>query len=149
MTPTIIDPSLYSQFEDDQLVGINGSYVDKIFRAGTDEWNTNSDDTLERFETTGNQQAPFKFAGMHITESDNMYHINQDFYESKIEQVPSDAEFSKFVSMEMRLEWLANTRPDIVFKISQIAQVTRAMYEKDISKHCKRLNKATKYVHDH
>ena len=41
------------------------------------------------------------------------------------------------------------TRPDIVFEISQIAQKTGAMYEKDISKHCKRLSRAIEYVHDH
>ena len=37
ITPTIIDPFLYCQFEDDHLVGINGSYVDDLLRAGTDE----------------------------------------------------------------------------------------------------------------
>ena len=31
MTPTIIDQSLYCQFEDDQIFGINGSYVDDLF----------------------------------------------------------------------------------------------------------------------
>ena len=84
MTPTIIDPSLYCQFEDDQLFGINGSYVDDLLRAGADEWQTHSDATLERFETTRNQQASFIFAEMHITESGNMYHIDQDFYMNKI-----------------------------------------------------------------
>ena len=51
--------------------------------------------------------------------------------------------------MRMKSAWLAKTRPDIVFEISQISQVAQAMYEKDISKHWKRLNKAVKYVHDH
>ena len=36
----------------------------------------------------------------------------------------------------------------MVFEISEISQVIRDMYEKDISKHCKRLNKAIKYVHN-
>ena len=51
--------------------------------------------------------------------------------------------------MTMKLAWLANTGPDIVLEISQVAQVTRAMYEKDISIYFKRLNKAINYVHDH
>ena len=34
-----------------------------------------------------------KFARMHITVSDDMYHIDQDFYMNKIGQVPSDAKF--------------------------------------------------------
>ena len=32
---------------------------------------------------------------MNITESDNVHHIEQDFYMSKIEQIPSTAEFRK------------------------------------------------------
>ena len=117
MTPKIIDRSLYCQFEDDQLVGINGSYVDDLLRAGTDEWKNYSDATLERFETTGSQQAPSIFAGMHITESENMFHIDQDFYMSRIEQIPLNAKFSRFASMKMKLACLANTRTDIVLEI--------------------------------
>ena len=30
MFHTIVDPSLYCQFEDDKLVGVNGSYVDDL-----------------------------------------------------------------------------------------------------------------------
>ena len=67
MIPTIIDPALYCQLEDNQLIGINEGYVDDFNRAGTDEWKAHSDATLERLETIGNQQAPFKFAGKHIT----------------------------------------------------------------------------------
>ena len=51
--------------------------------------------------------------------------------------------------MRMKLALLASTRPNMALEISQIPQVTRVMYEKGISKHCKRLNKAIKYVHDH
>ena len=130
MIPTIIGPSLYCQFEDGRLVGFNGSYVDDLLQAVTDEWKTHSDSTLERFETTGNQQAPFIFVGMLITESDNMHHIDQDFYMNKVEQIPSNTEFSKLSSTRVRLAWLANTRPDIVFEISQIAQVTRAIMKR-------------------
>ena len=68
---------------------------------------------------------------------------------SKIEQISSNPEFSKFASMSMKLEWLANTKPSVVLEISQIAQVTRNMYEKDMSKNFKRLNKAVKYVLEH
>ena len=117
MTHAVIDPSLYCQFEDYHLMGINGSYVDDVLRVGTNESQTHSDVTLERFETTGNKQAQFAFARMYITDSENMYHIDQDFYINKIEQIPSNTAFSKFVFMRMKLAWLANTRPDIVFEI--------------------------------
>ena len=66
---------------------------------------THSDSTAERSETTGNQKALLTLAEMYITESDNMYSIDQDFYKSKIEQMPLDAKFCKFASMRMKLPW--------------------------------------------
>ena len=78
---------------------------------------------------------------MHITEFENMYYIDQDFYINKNEQIPYNDEFSLFVSMRIKLTRLANTTADVVFEISQIAQVTRAMYEKDINKYYKRLKR--------
>ena len=106
MKPIIIDPSLYCQFEDEEFVRINGSNVDDRLRAGTDESQTHSDATLGRFGTTENQQAPLTLAGMHITESENMYHIDQDSCMRNIEQIPSDAEFRKLCSMRKKLAWL-------------------------------------------
>ena len=148
MTQTIIDPSLYCKFEKDELDGLNGNYVDDLLRAETNDWQTQSEAALERFETTGNEEPPFTFAGMHITYNQGMFNIDQDFYMSKIEQIPSDAEFSKFASMRMKLACLANTRQDLAFKISQIAKVTRAMFDQEVTKHCKRLNKTIKYAND-
>ena len=49
----------------------------------------------------------------------------------------------------MKFACLANTRPETVFEISQILHVAQAMYEKDITKHYKRSNKAVEYLHDH
>ena len=107
---------------------INGGYIDDLFRAEMDEWQTHSDDILERFETTGNKQAPLTFAGMHATGSDNIHQNDQDFYMIKVEHIPYNTEFSKYAFMRMKLAWLANTTSDIVFIISKIAQVTQTMY---------------------
>ena len=76
-----------------------------------------------------------------MTESENMFHVDQDFYMNKIEQIPSDAELSKFASMRIKLAWVSSTGPDIVLEVSNIAQVTRSMYEKDIINHFKRLKR--------
>ena len=68
---------------------------------------------------------------MHINESDNIDKIFQDLNMSKIGQIPTGVLFSKFSSIIIKLAWFANSRPDIGFEISQIAQVSRSMYEKD------------------
>ena len=95
-----------------------------------------ADETLERFEITGNEQPPFTFAGMHITAHEDASHIDQYFYMNKIEQIPMDADFSKFASMRIKLAWRANSRLDLVLEISLNAQVTRAAYKQDISNNC-------------
>ena len=101
---------------------------------------THSDATLKRYETTEDQHAPLKLNGMHITESDSMYHIDQDLYMGKIEQILFNAKLSRFISMRIKLACLENTIPDIGYEISQTVQATRAMYEMDKIKHCKGLN---------
>ena len=50
MTPTIIDPFLYTKFENDQIRGVNSRYVDDIHQAGNDEWMKQVYAALERFE---------------------------------------------------------------------------------------------------
>ena len=87
MKTTIIDLSLYCKLQEDELVGLNGKYVYDLLRAGTNAWQTQSDATLERFKTTGNEQPSFIFAGMHIAENKGMFHIDQNFYKSRIEQL--------------------------------------------------------------
>ena len=72
----LIDQSYFYHFEDKKLVKIIWSFVDSLIRAGTYEWKAHSDDTLKRFETTEIKLSPLKFAGIHITESESMYHIN-------------------------------------------------------------------------
>ncbi len=56
---------------------------------------------------------------------------NQHFYLEKLEKLPLDASFTDFRSMRMRLAWLANTRPDCVYEISQLAQVTEERFLTD------------------
>lgn len=51
--------------------------------------------------------------------------------------------------MRMKLAWLANTRPDCMFEISQLAQVTDEMFSKDSVQHIKRLNKTVVYATSH
>ena len=43
------------------------------------------------------KEARFKFAGMHITEFDNIYNVDQDFYMNEMEKIISIPTFSNFV----------------------------------------------------
>ena len=50
--------------------------------------------------------------------------------------------------MRMSLAWLANTRPDCLFEISELAQVTEDRFTREGATELRRLNKATKYAID-
>ena len=58
-----------------------------------------ADETLERFETTGIDKTPFKFARVHITQKQDMLNIERDSYLNKIQQAYIGAVFSTFASM--------------------------------------------------
>ena len=64
----------------------------------------------------------------------------------RVEALPLNAKFTDFRSMRMRFAWLANTRPDCLFEISQLAQVTEDRFAKEGAAAIRRLNKATKYT---
>ena len=104
MIRRIIDPCLYFLFRSGNLVGINGSYVDDLLRAGSDEFKSIVDRTLPRFETSGNDELPVIFASIHIKYSpDHTYTIDQLSYVEKLVHLRESVTFKKFSSMRMRL----------------------------------------------
>ena len=148
LVPTTVDPSLYFARANGELVGLNGSYVDDLLRAGTTSFRTTCAKTHERFETTGDDNPPFTFAGFNISKrTDVPLAIDQIFYMKKLEELDLSSSFSDFRSMRMRLAWLANTRPDLQFEISQLAQITGRRFNDDARAHLKRLNAAIRYAH--
>lgn len=48
----------------------------------------------------------------------------------------------------MKLVWIANSRPDCLFEIAQLAQVTEGMFTEQPTVYIKRFNKAIKYAID-
>ena len=50
--------------------------------------------------------------------------------------------------MRMRATWLSNTRPDLQFEISQLAQVTENRFKEDAAAQLKRLNNVVRHAHD-
>ena len=65
MIPTVIDPSLYFLFRSGEFIGVNGSYVDDLSRAGNNQYKSILNCTLERFEASGNEDVPITSAGIH------------------------------------------------------------------------------------
>ena len=72
--------------------------------------------------------------------------IDQLFYTKKLEELDSSSFFNEFRSMRMRLAWLANTRSDLQFEISQITQITEQSFSENATTHLQRLNDAIRYA---
>lgn len=74
--------------------------------------------------------------------------MHQSQYLKNMEFIPYDSSFKQFSSMRMKLEWLANTRPDCLFEISQLAQVTEEKFDSQRASIIRRQNRAVKYAVD-
>ena len=133
-------------------MGLNGGYVDDLLRSCLPGFRQLAKKTNERFQMDDDEQVSctFTFSGFSPAHGkDSSLEQNQHFYLQKLERLHLDASFSEFRSMRMRLAWLANTRPDCQFEISQLAQVTKGRYldEQPVIFRC--LNKVTRYATDH
>ena len=120
-----------------------------MLRAGKREFKKLSQITHKRFKTNGDEDLPLTFSGLHISRNnDGTLSVDQEYYNKKLEELDSPEDYSKFRSMRMRLAWMANTRPDMLLEISQIAQITLERFKQGAQAHWKRLNSAISYAHN-
>ena len=93
------------------------------------------------------QSLPSMFTGFSLSQSTGGTIVQEQHeYLRKLEELPLDASFSHFKSMRMKLAWLSNSRPDCLFEISQLAQVTDEIYAAKKKELIRRINKAVRYA---
>eukprot|EP00171_Calliarthron_tuberculosum_P021336 IDg21336t1 len=99
---------------------------------------------------SANECLPCTFSGLYL-ERDNSGSIlqRQNFYVQKLENLPLTASLTQFRSMRMRLAWLANTHPECLFEILQLAQVAEDRFNENKSDLICLLNEATKFATDY
>ena len=94
--------------------------VDDLARAGYEEFKSIAKKMLDLFETNGNKEILFTFAWTHITYTpDHIYANDQFSYTDKPMQRLIDSTFRENYSMRIRLAWIFNTIPDLLYKLSQ------------------------------
>ena len=144
MTPLRSDPALYCLLTDHILTGLSGGYVDDLIRTGDDSFREKCKLTHKKFEMKPDSALPSEYAGFQISKDGDALLIDQLHYLRKLEALPLDATFGDFRSARMKLAWLAHTRPDCLFHISQLAQVTSDRFESDKRNIIKQYNLAAK-----
>lgn len=150
MKPSRVDPALYYLLYNGIIRKLSGGYVDDIIRPGDKHFKKLSNKTNDIFEMGEDEHIPCEFTGFSLNYDNDGYIIKeQHSYLRKLESLPPDASFNQFRSMRMKFAWLSHSRPDCLFEISQLAQVTEAKFDSSKREFLKRLNRAVKFADDH
>lgn len=145
MTPLTLDQALFADFDGDGLTGLSALYVDDIWRTGTKEIHEKCTATKRKFDSTEKLKPPFEFTGFNVERLANRkLAISQNRYLRKLEEPAEDAAFSMFRSMRMKLGWLTNSRPDVLFQIATISQVTKSQLTSEKRECLKKLYRAVR-----
>ena len=104
--------------------------------------------TNARFEMAEEQKLPCSFTGFSLARNkDGDIIQDQHEYLKKLERLPLTASFLQFRSMRMKSAWLANTRPDCLSEIAQLA-VTEEMFSQNPKQVLQRLKIAVAFAID-
>jgi len=141
------DPALYISTKDGKVNGFSGSYVDDMLRAGDATFRSHCRKTHETFDMGKEEYLPGPFTGFYLDKADDGSLLqHQKSYLKNLETLPMDADFAAFRSMRHKLAWLAHTRADCLFEISQLAQVTAERFREERTASLRRLNKAIRFA---
>lgn len=147
MKPLRSDPALYTKLQNGRINGLSGTYVDDILRAGTFEFRNFCLKTNQRFEMAPNNELPCVFAGFSIErDAYGTVILNQRDYIYALKILPEDATYRDFTSMRMKLAWLSHSRPDCLFEISQLTQVTKEHFAEEPRAIVRRTNKLIRFA---
>ena len=131
LKPSAADQSLHFHFGNEDLAGINGTYVDDVLPCDTSYFEK-IQAYLRSVRNYWHGELPITFASLNIHRKlDSSYSIDKLLYHRKLEHLPATATFSAYRSMRMKLAWIINTRPDVAVDISQLAQITEDTYIKE------------------
>ena len=150
MTPFRLDSTIYFLRRGDSLIGLSGAYVDDFIRSGNKVFKELESLSNEKFNVRDNMKLPCTFSGFRIDRNEKgELIINQREYLRQLEELQSNATFSEFRSMRMKLAWLSHSRPDCLLEISHLAQVTDKQFSSSKVPVVRCLNKAVKFAKKH
>ena len=143
MQRSVGDLALFFKNVQGRLSGIAGTYADDSLLAGTLDFMTSTNKTLERFESRDRVLDEFTLAGIGIKTLADGFILHQRKQIDKLSFLPLEASFRAFKSALMTLAWVTHTRPEVFCTVSQLAQTTEKLF--DVS-HIKLLNSSIKHL---
>ena len=149
MNPMRSDPAFYVSMKNNLLQGMSGTYVDDILRSGNPDFCNLAKKTSMKFEMAENCSIPCNFVGFRLQKrKDDTFELSQEEYVRKLRPMPTDVTYSDFASLRMKLTWLAHSRPDCMFEVSQMTQVTRECFEENQRDVVNPVNRTVRYVQE-
>ena len=150
MKPLDTDPALYHLVPDGTLVGLSGSYVDDMIRCGTQEFRRHCLSTNNRFDMADDEILPCTFTGFRLSyDSHHSVQLDQHRYVKMLRPLPEDGTYRDLASLRMQLAWLSHSRPDLLFEVSQLTQITADVFNETPISITKQANKVVKMAHEH
>jgi transposase InsO family protein len=147
MKQTKGDFSLFFKHIADRLVGLSGSFVDDLVRAGTLNFKANSNKATEnRFDVKPPTENDFVFTGIEVRSEQGSRSLSQTTYIERLNFVPADCTFENICTIRAKLAWAAHTRPDISFSVSRLAQTIASTFDKTV---VALANKVIKHLKSH
>ena len=149
LKPLCSDPTLYDKMADSLLAGLSGCYMDDMIRCGRPDFEEVAQKTSKAFEMADDEHPSCTFTGfkLDVCDGDNL-EINQKEYQQQLCMMPEDGSFRDFCSTRMQLAWLAHSRPDVLYEVSQLAQITVERFEEHRRDVVKRTNRIIAYAKD-
>lgn len=112
------DPAHYLLSHNGKLKGLSGGYLGNLIQTEDDESRNLSKKTNERFDVADGQSILCFLLVFEVSAyRDRTLLQNQHNYLQKLKKIPAEASYSEFCALQMRVAWLADTRPDFLFEI--------------------------------
>lgn len=103
--------------------------------------------TAEKFDMADDKEIPCNCTGFSLSrENFECIKLAQEEYTRGLRPIPEDGDYRCFASARMKLAWLAHSRPDVLYEVSQLAQVTREYFEEERRTVIRRVNKVIAFV---
>jgi Reverse transcriptase (RNA-dependent DNA polymerase) len=130
MKQTKGDFSLFFKHVANRLVGLSGSFVDDLVRAGTLNFKTQSNATTQsRFDIKPPTENDFTFIGIEIHSRKGNKRMSQASYVDRLTFVQQRCKFEDICTVRAKLAWAVHTRPDISYSVSRLALTTASSFD--------------------
>lgn len=123
------DSTLIFDYHQDRFVNLRALYVDDSLRTGESRFLKKCAAAMRKFVTTAKTEPPLELTGVSVGSlKDGMLSIIHGQYLCRFKELPKDADFIIFGFMRMKLVWLENSLPDVLYEIPTLMQVTQDIF---------------------